>query len=51
LLLGELNLPIDILLAVEEDSSTPEEMQKNMGVIDECGNPSSIIFMFILLPD
>jgi hypothetical protein len=25
---------------IEESSSTPEEMQKNMGVVDECGNPS-----------
>jgi hypothetical protein len=39
-LLGELNLPIEILLTIEEDSSTPDELQKNMGIIDECGNPS-----------
>jgi hypothetical protein len=42
LLLGELNLPIEVLLTIEEGSSSPDELQKNMGVIDECGNPSSI---------
>jgi hypothetical protein len=40
LLLGSLNLPIEALLVIEEQSSTPEEMQKNMAVVDECGNPS-----------
>lgn len=37
---GELKLPADILRSVEESSSSPEEMQRNMGVVDECGNPS-----------
>jgi hypothetical protein len=43
LLFGKLNLPIEALRVIEDGSSTPEEMQTNMGVIDECGNPSSAI--------
>jgi hypothetical protein len=40
LLFGKLNLPIETLLLIEESSSTPEEIQKNMGFVDECGDPS-----------
>jgi hypothetical protein len=40
LLFGKLNLPLESLRVIEESSSTPEEMQKNMGFVDECGNPS-----------
>jgi len=43
LLFGKLNLPIEALRVLEDGSTTPEEMQKNMGFIDECGNPSSAI--------
>jgi hypothetical protein len=37
---GKLNLPIESLLLIEEISTTPEEMKKNMDIVDECGNPS-----------
>jgi hypothetical protein len=45
LLFGKLNLPLEALRVIEDGSSTPEEMQKNMGFIDECGNPSSAIML------
>jgi hypothetical protein len=32
-----LNLPIEVLRVLEDVSTTPEEMQKNMGFIDACG--------------
>jgi bacterioferritin-associated ferredoxin len=38
LLFGNLNLNIEALRVIEDGSSSPEEMQKNMGVADECGN-------------
>jgi hypothetical protein len=41
LLFGKLNLPIESLLQIEEISTTPEEMKKNMDIVDECGNPSN----------
>jgi len=43
LLFGKLNLPIEALLVIEQSSSNPEEMQKNMGLIDECGNSSRVL--------
>jgi hypothetical protein len=41
LLFGKLNLPIEALRIIEESSSNPDEMQTNMGYVDECGNPST----------
>jgi hypothetical protein len=38
---GKLNLPIESLRIIEEGSSSPDEMQTNMGYVDECGNPST----------
>jgi hypothetical protein len=35
----KLNLPIDALRVIEETATSPEEMQTNMGYVDECGNP------------
>jgi hypothetical protein len=40
LLFGKLNLPLEALRVIEESSSTPEEMQKNMAVASECDSPS-----------
>jgi hypothetical protein len=41
LLFGQLELPIESLRIIEESSSTPAEMQTNLGYVDECGNPAS----------
>jgi hypothetical protein len=46
LLFGKLNLPLDALRVIEESSSTPEEMQKNMGFVDECGNSSRALCLY-----
>jgi len=41
LLFGQLELPIESLRIIEESSSTPAEMQTNLGYVDECRNPAS----------
>lgn len=39
---------MDALRVIEESSSNAEEMQKNMGVVDECEKPSTITFCMII---
>jgi len=33
-----LSLSIDALLIIEQQSSSPEDLQKNLEIVDECGN-------------
>jgi hypothetical protein len=39
LMSGQFTLTIDALRVIEEQSGTLEDLQTNMGVVDECGNP------------
>jgi hypothetical protein len=43
LLFGKLNLPIEALRVIEESSATPDDLQMNLGYVDECGNPSKFL--------
>jgi hypothetical protein len=43
LLFGKLNLPLEALRVIEEISTTPEEMQKNMGYVSECDSSSNTL--------
>jgi hypothetical protein len=43
LLFGKLNLPIEALRIIEESSPNPDDLQTNIGYVDECGNPSTNI--------
>jgi hypothetical protein len=36
-------MPPAALLVIEESSSSVEDMQKNMAVVDECGRPGTVI--------
>jgi len=38
LMSGKLSMSINALRVIEEQSAEPEDLQKNMGVVDECGN-------------
>jgi hypothetical protein len=42
LVLGNLELPIAALLLIEEASNTPEELQSNFGIVDECSSKSKL---------
>jgi hypothetical protein len=36
---GQFTLTIDALRVIEEQSTTLEDLQTNVGIVDECGNP------------
>jgi hypothetical protein len=47
--MGDLVLPLSALQIIEEASRTPEELQTNYAIVDQCSNKSSIRKLKILL--
>jgi hypothetical protein len=49
--LGDLVLPLAALQIIEEASRTPEELQTNYAIVDQCSNKSRIRKLKIALSE